>query len=419
VALDALPARRRGGAAARAGRLQLVVSRKDDVSRRPVIGRAPSSACGSARRPRASSSRSSTDYVYQPVNARRPPRGLRPRPRHSSTAWPDLRVTFGRAKRKRGLDGSTCEGPGAVPGLLREPRSAMNELAEAAQDRPRTASASSTSPRSTRSWAFRSHRVNLLECFELGAEREVRGGPGAPPGSGRLKRDGPDARLGHGPGARGSPRRFPRGGERAAPRTTAPPRVAVRARRTSAPATYTILAQLASEKTGVPLGKVEGGARRHVASGRAALGRLDGDRLGGPRRSSRRADSAIASLLTVATADARIAVSRSATPDELAFEDGRVFVKADGRGGPRCRSRDVLRRAKPAPGHRQRQVRGDVRQSKAQILDALVRLVISSRSRGSRRIARLRVSRVVTVMGRGPAFSIRWAGRNQIEGRGS
>jgi len=45
---------------------------------------------------------------------------------------------------------------------------------------------------------------------------------------------------------------------------------------------YTILAQLVSQKTGVPLVKVEVALRRYGAAGRPDLGRLGGHRIGDP-----------------------------------------------------------------------------------------------------------------------------------------
>ena len=125
------------------------------------------------------------------------------------------------------------------------------------------------------------------------------------------------------------------------------------------------------------------------------------------------ADSAIASLLTIATTTPGSPFEKR-KPDELAFEGGRVFVKADGpaKGVPFA---DVLRRANLRLVTGSGKSEGDVRQS---------------RSRSSRRtrsaahfvevtwqpeIARLRVSRVVTVIDAGRILNP-LAGRNQIEG---
>ena len=85
--------------------------------------------------------------------------------------------------------------------------------------------------------------------------------------------------------------------------------------------TYTILAQLASEKTGVPLDKIE------VALGDTSL--PDGPFSGGSMATGSivpavfaAADSAIASLLTVATMTPGSPFEKR-KPDDLAFEGGR------------------------------------------------------------------------------------------------
>jgi CO/xanthine dehydrogenase Mo-binding subunit len=94
---------------------------------------------------------------------------------------PNLRVTFGRAKRNVG---STVDmrGPGAVPGLYAT-ESAMNELAEQLKIDPVRLRVITTSPRSTRSWAFRSHRAICSSASS--SARRSSGGPGARPGSAR------------------------------------------------------------------------------------------------------------------------------------------------------------------------------------------------------------------------------------------
>src|SRR4029450_45228 len=105
--------------------------------------------------------------------------------------------------------------------------------------------------------------------------------------------------------------------------------------------TYTILAQLVSDKTGVPVNKVEvvlgdtslppgptsGGS---LATGSVAPAVFDA------------ADNAINSLLAVATTSPGSPFENQKT-DDLAFEAGRVFVKTDGpeKGGSFA---DLLRR---------------------------------------------------------------------------
>src|SRR5207253_10106513 len=95
--------------------------------------------------------------------------------------------------------------------------------------------------------------------------------------------------------------------------------------------TYTVLAQIASQKTGVPLDRIE------VALGDTSL--PPGPVSGGSMVTGsvvpavfEAADQAIASLLTIATS-APGSPFEKRKPTDLAFEGGRVFVKADGPSG--------------------------------------------------------------------------------------
>ena len=175
--------------------------------------------------------------------------------------------------------------------------------------------------------------------------------------------------------------------------------------------TYTILAQLASQKTGVPLDKVE------VALGDTSL--PEGPISGGSMATGSvvpavfaAADSAIASLLTIATTTPGSPFEKR-KPDELAFEDGRVFVKADGPAGG-VPFADLLRRANL------RLVTGS---GKSEATFGNPKPKFSTHSFGCHfvevtwqpEIARLRVSRVVTVIDAGRILNP-LAGRNQIEG---
>src|SRR5438552_13280318 len=92
--------------------------------------------------------------------------------------------------------------------------------------------------------------------------------------------------------------------------------------------TYTNLAQIASQKTGVPLDKIE------VALGDTSL--PPGPISGGSMATSSvipavwaAADNAIESLLKIATSTPGTRFEHR-KPDDLAFEAGKVFVKADG-----------------------------------------------------------------------------------------
>jgi xanthine dehydrogenase YagR molybdenum-binding subunit len=175
--------------------------------------------------------------------------------------------------------------------------------------------------------------------------------------------------------------------------------------------TYTILAQLASQKTGVPLDKVE------VALGDTSL--PEGPLSGGSMATSSlvpavfsAADSAIASLKNVAITTPG-SPFENRRPDDLAFEGGRVFVKAEGpaKGVPFA---DVLRRANL------RLVTGN---GKGEGTFGNPKPKFSTHSFGAHfvevtwqpEIARLRVSRVVTVIDAGRILNP-LAGRNQIMG---
>ena len=124
------------------------------------------------------------------------------------------------------------------------------------------------------------------------------------------------------------------------------------------------------------------------------------------------ADNAIASLLTIATKTPGSPFEKRKTSD-LAFEGGKVFVKADG-PGKGISFADVLRRANV------RLVTGN---GKAEATFGNPKPKFSTHSFGCHfveitwqpEIARLRVNRVVTVIDAGRIINP-LAGRNQIEG---
>ena len=152
--------------------------------------------------------------------------------------------------------------------------------------------------------------------------------------------------------------------------------------------TYTILAQLASDKTGVPVDKVE------VALGDTSL--PEGPVSGGSLATGSMvpavfaaADNAITSLLQIATTTPGSPFEKR-KPDDLAFEGGRVFVKADGNWRRRS-VRGHIEARQPSSRYRQRQIRSDIRQQReAEVLDALVRLSLrrSHMATGDRAAAR-------------------------------
>ena len=316
---------------------------------------------------------------------------------------PNLRVAFGRAKRNIG---STIDmrGPGAVPGLYAT-ESAMNELAAQLEIDPVRLRVINE-PKIDEGLGIPFSSRHLLECFALGAEKF--GWSGRTPGVGSMKRDG--LTLGWGmAGCSWHAARFP-AEARVQLRDDGTARVACGTQDIGT-GTYTILAQLASAKTGVPLDKVE------VALGDTSL--PEGPISGGSMVTGSvvpavfaAADHAVASLLSVATATSGSPFERRRS-DELAFESGRIFVKADGPAAA-VPFVDVLRRANL------RLVTGSGK-SEATFGDPKPKF--STHSFGCHfvevtwqpEIARLRVSRVVTVMDAGRILNP-LAGRNQIEG---
>jgi xanthine dehydrogenase YagR molybdenum-binding subunit len=125
------------------------------------------------------------------------------------------------------------------------------------------------------------------------------------------------------------------------------------------------------------------------------------------------ADNAIASLLDIATKTPGSPFEKR-KPDELAFEGARVFVKADGAASRGTPFADLLKRADL------RMISGDGRSAAT---FGVTGQKFSFNSFGAHfveiawqpEIARLRVSRVVTVMDAGRIINT-LAGRNQIEG---
>jgi len=316
---------------------------------------------------------------------------------------PNLRVTAGRAKRNVGSP-TPMRGPGAVPGLYAT-ESAMNELAEQLKIDPVKLRVLNE-PKIDESLGVPFSSRHLLECFELGAEKF--GWAKRTPKVGSMKRDG--LTLGWGMA----------GCSWIAARLSAEASVQLRDDGTTRVASatqdigtgmYTILAQLGSLKAGVPLDKVE------VALGDSAL--PEGPLSGGSLATGSvipavlaAADNAIASLLTIATTTPGSPFEKRKTTD-LAFEGGRVFVKADGPDGGVPFAK-FLQRAN---------LRLATGSGKSEATFGNPKPKVSTHSFGCHfvevtwqaEIARLRVSRVVTVIDAGRILNP-LAGRNQIEG---
>src|SRR4029077_8629247 len=247
---------------------------------------------------------------------------------------PNLRVKFGRARRNVGSP-TPMRGPGAVPGLYAT-ESAMNELADQLKMDPVRLRVLNE-PKIDEGLGIPFSSRHFLECLELGAEKF--GWSKRNPVVGSMKRDG--LILGSGmAGCAWVAARFPAAAN-VELRDDGTVRVASGTQDIGT-GTYTILAQLAAQKAGVALDKVE------VALGDTSL--PEGPLSGGSTVTGSvvpavfaAADPAIASLLTVATTTAG-SPFETRKPDDLAFEGGRVFVKADGaaKGVPFA---DLLRRA--------------------------------------------------------------------------
>jgi xanthine dehydrogenase YagR molybdenum-binding subunit len=316
---------------------------------------------------------------------------------------PNLRLTFGRARRNIGA-GSDMRGPGAVPGLYAT-ESALNELADQLKIDPVKLRVINE-PKMDEGLGLPFSSRHMLECLQLGAEKF--GWSKRTPAVGSMKRDG--LTLGWGMAGCGW----------IAARFDAEASVELRDDGTARVAcatqdigtgTYTNLAQLVSEKTGVPLGKVE------VALGDTEL--PPGPISGGSMATSSvvpavfaAADGAIGSLLSIATMTPGTPFEKRKR-DELAFEGGRVFVKAEG-SAKGVQFDELLRRANV------RRVNGN---GKSEATFGNPKAKFSTHSFGCHfvevtwqpEIARLRVSRVVTVIDAGRILNP-LTGRNQIEG---
>ncbi len=316
---------------------------------------------------------------------------------------PNLRVHFGRARRNVGSP-TAMRGPGAVPGLYAT-ESAMNELADQLKIDPVRLRVLNE-PKIDESLGIPFSSRHLLECFELGAKEF--GWSKRTSEVGSMKRDG--LTLGWGmAGCAWIAARFPAEAEIQL-RDDGTARVASGTQDIGT-GTYTILAQLASEKTGVPLDKIE------VALGDTSL--PEGPLSGGSMVTGSvvpavfaAADNAIASLLTIATTTPGTQFEKR-KPADLAFEGGRVFVKADG-PAKGVSFADLLRHAN---------IRLVAGSGKSDATFGNPKPKFSTHSFGCHflevtwqpEIARLRASRVVTVIDAGRIINP-LAGRNQIEG---
>jgi len=316
---------------------------------------------------------------------------------------PNLRVTFGRARRNIG-GGADMRGPGRVPGLYAI-ESAMNELAHELNMDP-VQLRILNEPKIDESSGLPFSSRHMVECLQVGSEKF--GWSKRDRAVGSMKRDG--LTLGWGvAGCSWIAARFAAAGY-VQLRDDGSCRVAS-ATQDIGTGTYTNLAQLASARTGIPLDKVE------VELGDTAFpeGPISGGSMATPSLVNAvfaAADQAIESLKTAA-------VSAPGSPfanhkaEDLAFEKGAMFHKKDSiaKGVPFS---ELLRHAKL------RMVTGKG-QSPASFGNPEPKF--STQSFGCHfvevtwqpEIARLRVSRVVSVIDAGKIINT-LAGRNQIQG---
>jgi xanthine dehydrogenase YagR molybdenum-binding subunit len=316
---------------------------------------------------------------------------------------PNLRVAFGRVKRNIGAT-SDMRGPGAVPGMYAT-ESAMNEMADRLKLDP-VKFRILNEPKIDESLGVPFSSRHLLECLEVGSEKF--GWSKRTPEVGSMKRDG--LTLGWGmAGCAWIAARFPAEAS-VQLRDDGTVRVACGTQDIGT-GTYTILAQLAAEKIGVPLEKIE-----------AVLGDtlLPAGPLSGGSMATGSVVPAVFSAADHATDSLlKIAINTPGSPfekrksDELTLGDGKVFLKAknSSAGVPFA---DVLKRANV------RLVSGN---GKGESTFGDPKPKFSTHSFGCHFVevtwqpetARLRVSRVVTVIDGGRIINP-LAGRNQIEG---
>ena len=324
-----------------------------------------------------------------------------------ATPWhysvPNLRVRFGRAKRNIGAT-ADMRGPGPVPGMYAT-ESAMNEMADRLDMDP-VKFRILNEPEMDESLRVPFSSRHLVECMQLGADKF--GWSKRTPTVASMRQD--DLTLGWGMATCSwIAARFPAEASLEL-RDDGTVRVAC-ATQDIGTGTYTILAQLAAEKIGISIGKVEavlGDTQLPpgpISGGSMATGSVV------PAIFSA-ADHAIESLLKIATTTPGSPFEKRKS-SELVLRDGKVFVKATD-SLPGVPFEDILKRVN---------VRLVTGAGKGEATFGNPKPEFSTHSYGCHfveitwqpGIACLRVSRVVTVIDGGRIINP-MAGRNQIEG---
>ena len=232
---------------------------------------------------------------------------------------PNLRVTYATTRRNVGSP-TSMRGPGRVPGLYAT-ESALNELAFQLKTDP-VQIRILNEPRIDEGKNLPFSSRHLVECFQLGAEKF--GWSKRDPAVGSMKRD----RLTLGWGMAGASWTATRFAADASVelRDDGSARVAC-CTQDIGTGMYTVLAQITADKIGLPVNKVE------VALGDSRLPK--GPISGGSMATAsvvpavlQAADKAIAALLGVATKTPGSRFEKR-KPEDLAFEQGRVFAKGD------------------------------------------------------------------------------------------
>jgi xanthine dehydrogenase YagR molybdenum-binding subunit len=322
----------------------------------------------------------------------------------SMYSTPNLRVTSGTVKRNVGSP-TSMRGPGAVPGLFAL-ESAMDELALALKIDP-VELRLRNEPEVDESSGLPFSSRHFVECLKTGAEKF--GWAKRTPEVGSMKRDG--LTLGWGMGACSWP----------GLRFSAEATVDLRADGTARVAcgtqdigtgTYTILAQLVAEHTGIALDKIEVG----LGDTSLPLGPVSGGSAATASVIPAVSDAVRAAIKTLLARAAKIEGSpfKGAKAEELALSDGHVHRKGDRpeSGVPFAR---ILEAAKLHAASGSGSAKGG--------FDDPLKKKWSIHSYGAHfaevtwepATARLRVNRVVTVIDAGKILNPR-AGRNQIEG---
>ena len=322
----------------------------------------------------------------------------------SMYSTPNLRVTGGTVKRNVGSP-TSMRGPGAVPGLFAL-ESAMDELAIALKMDP-VELRLRNEPEVDESSGLPFSSRHFVECLKTGAEKF--GWSKRTPDVGSMKRDG--LTLGWGVGACSWP----------GLRFSADATVDLRADGTARVAcgtqdigtgTYTILAQIVAEHTGIALDKIEVG----LGDTALPLGPVSGGSAATASVIPAVSDAVREAIKTLLARAAKIEGSpfAGAKADELAMSNGHVHRKneAPESGVPFAR---ILDAAKLHAASGSGSAKGG--------FDDPLKKDWSIHSYGAHfaevtwepATARLRVSRVVTVIDAGKILNPR-AGRNQIEG---